>query len=170
MEENRFGAMLPEMRLDFWDALWAGQISSAAALGRRLSVLELPLEPDCACCRCVLRLQYGDAYLRDVWRYGRDRLRVAVGNLLPKAESGIIYGVCRLTTRHIYILACAQGTLAGEALEKRVREDIEKLITCLDQYLNLSSELKEITAPQPLSDIATEQKRTQTKEEAGTDA
>lgn len=158
MEENRFGVMLPEMRLDFWDALWAGQIASPAALDRRLSVLQLPLKSDCLSCRCVLRLQCGDAYLKDVWRYGRDRLRVAVGNLLPKEDSGIVYGVCRLTPRHVYILACAMNGMDGETLSARVKTDVDNLIACLDQYLNLSSELKEITIPETLSVIATEQR------------
>ena len=106
----------------------------------------------------MLRLQCGDAYLKDVWRYGRDRLRVAVGNLLPKEDSGIVYGVCRLTPRHVYILACAMNGMDGETLSARVQDDVAKLVSCLDQYLNLSSELKEITAPEALSAIATEQK------------
>ena len=46
----------------------------------------------------------------------------------------------------------------GETLSARVQDDVAKLVSCLDQYLNLSSELKEITAPEALSAIATEQK------------
>ena len=104
-----------------------GKISSQSALDRRLSVLQLPLKSDCLSCRCVLRLQCGDAYLKDVWRYGRDRLRVAVGNLLPKEDSGVVYGVCRLTPRHVYILACAMNETDGEAFAKRVHDDVARL-------------------------------------------
>lgn len=144
MEGKSLGVLLPELRLDFWDALWEGQIANASVLGRRLKVLELPVTPDAPCCRCVLRLKHGDAYLDHIWRYGRDRLRVAVGNLLPPEDSGVLYGVCRLTPRHIYILACAVGEKDVQALLDRAAQDVAVLIASLEQYLDLESELKEI--------------------------
>ena len=150
MEGNSLGVLLPEMRLDFWDALWEGQISNCAVLARRLKVLEIPLGLDSACCRCVLRLKHGDAYLDQIWRYGRDRLRVAVGNLLPRGESGVLYGVCRLTPRHVYILACAMDGTDEAALGNHARADMNGLIARLDQYLNLRSELREIEPARPL--------------------
>ncbi len=150
MEGSNLGVLLPEMRLDFWDSLWHGQIMSSAVLSRRLSVLQLPIALDAPCCRCVLRLKHGDAYLDQIWRYGRDRLRVAVGNLLPDEGSGVIYGVCRLTPRHVYILACAANGLNPEALMARAQKDIGDLIEQLERYLDLTSELKEIV---PLASI-----------------
>ncbi len=144
MENYNLGVLLPEMRLDFWDALWHGQIGNIGALRRRLSVLELPTDTDAPCCRCVLRLRHGEAYLDNIWRYGRDRLRVAVGNLLPPDEDGVVYGVCRLTPRHVYVLACATGGMRAEELEARAHQDINQLIESLEQYLDLESELKEI--------------------------
>lgn len=144
MEGSSLGVLLPEMRLDFWDALWEGQISNEAVLNRRLQVLELPVSAQAPCCRCVLRLQHGDAYLDHIWRYGRDRLRVAVGNLLPPVEEGVQYGVCRLTPRHVYILACAANGTGAERLEAAANRDISALIGSLGLYLDLESELKEI--------------------------
>lgn len=144
MEGNTLGMLLPEMRLDFWDTLWEGQIASPAALERRLKVLELPVSPDAPCLRCVLRLRHGDAYLDQIWRYGRDRLRVAVGNLLPGEDSGVLYGVCRLTPRHVYILACAEAGTDGPALAAQAERAIQALIGQLADYLDLESELKEI--------------------------
>lgn len=151
MEGKRLGVLLPEMRLDFWDSLWQGQITSIAALQRRLTVLELPVSSEAACCRCVLRLKHGDAYLGQIWRYGRDRLRVAVGNLLPKENDGVVYGVCRLTPRHVYILACAARGQSSDALKEQVETDIRALMTSLEQYLDLESELKEIDTIQSLT-------------------
>ncbi|MDR0896534.1 MAG: hypothetical protein LBN04_01630 [Oscillospiraceae bacterium] len=144
MVESGLGALLPEMRLDFWDSLWNGEITSAHALERRLRVLGLPLGADAPCCRCVLRLAHGDAYLDHIWRYGRDRLRVAVGNLLPSEDRGVVYGVCRLTPRHVYILACATPGMDMAALQARAAEDINALTRALEQYLDLQSDLKEI--------------------------
>lgn len=152
MEGNGLGALLPEMRLDFWDALWEGQISNAAVLGRRLKVLELPISPQAPCCRCVLRLRHGDAYLDHIWRYGRDRLRVAVGNLLPQ-DAGVVYGVCRLTPQHIYILACAASDMGAQTLQSRVQEDVQSLVTALDSYLALESEIKEVVPLRALEDM-----------------
>lgn len=151
MEASGLGALLPEMRLDFWDSFWQGQITNIAALKRRLSVLELPVTVDAPCCRCVLRLRHGDAYLDQIWRYGRDRLRVAVGNLLPHEDKEIFYAVCRLTPRHVYIIASAMEGIDAGALEMRTRGDIESLIQQLEQYLDLESELKEII---PLASLA----------------
>ncbi len=151
MEENNLGVLLPEMRLDFWDSLWNGQIKSPSALNRRLKVLELPTAAESPCCRCVLRLLHGDAYLQQRWRYGRDRLRVAVGNLLPREDSGVLYGVCRLTPRHIYVLACALPGTSEETLVEHATRDIDSLIRSMETYLNLESELKEIV---PLDSLA----------------
>lgn len=158
MEGNTLGVLLPEMRLDFWDALWQGQISNSNVLSRRLKVLELPLKVDTPCCRCVLRLKHGDAYLDHIWRYGRDRLRVAVGNLLPHGEDGVLYGVCRLTPRHVYILACAQEGVDVQALQAHAQQDIASLIGALEQYLDLESELKEIVPVKQLA-LLTEQEQ-----------
>lgn len=151
MEGRSLNILLPEMRLDFWDALWNGQITNEAALERRLSVLQLPVSPAAPCCRCVLRLLHGDDYLDEIWRYGRDRLRVAVGNLLPPEEDGVLYGVSRLTPRHVYILACAVEGTDRETLEKKAHGDMEKLVESLGQYLDLESELKEVV---PVSSLA----------------
>lgn len=153
MEGNSLGVLLPEMRLDFWDSLWDGQISTPAVLSRRLKVLELPVTAESPCCRCVLRLAHGEAYLDHIWRYGRDRLRVAVGNLLPHEESGVLYGVCRLTPRHVYIVACAMKGTDGPALEEKARGDIGALIRALEQYLDLESELKEIVPLKALAEL-----------------
>ena len=153
MEENSLGVLLPEMRLDFWESLWNGQLSSAAALSRRLNVLSLPVVAEAPCCRCVLRLQHGDAYLNQRWRYGRDRLRVAVGNLLPREDHGVFYAVCRLTPRHVYILSCAmEGTSAEELMEK-TQNDINSLIASMEQYLDLASQLKEIVPMESLAKL-----------------
>ncbi len=153
MEGYSLGVLLPEMRLDFWDSLWHGQIATVSALTRRLSVLKLPLSADAPCMRCSLRLKHGDAYLDQIWRYGRDRLRVAIGNLLPDENSGVVYGVCRLTPRHVYILACAADDMHPDTLVERAQQDIGKLIEALSQYLDLESELKEIGPVEPLSGL-----------------
>ena len=153
MEGNSLGILLPELRLDFWDALWEGQISNAAVLSRRLKVLELPVTADAPCCKCVLRLKHGDAYLDDIWRYGRDRLRVAVGNLLPHEENGVLYGVCRLTPRHVYVLACAMEGTDEKTLEVRVANGIQGLVESLELYLDLESEVKEIVPVMALSEL-----------------
>ena len=158
MEGNSLGILLPELRLDFWDALWEGQIANTAVLSRRLKVLELPIGPDTPCCRCVLRMQHGDAYLDHIWRYGRDRLRVAVGNLLPHEESGVLYGVCRLTPRHVYILACAMNGMDEETLTARAKQDVGALIESLEQYLDLETELKEIVPVASLAELTEQQK------------
>ncbi len=152
--ESNLGVLLPEMRLDFWDALWHGQIGNPSALSRRLTVLKLPVGADTPCCRCVLRLKHGDAYLDHIWRYGRDRLRVAVGNLLPGEEDGVLYGVCRLTPKHVYILACAMNGMTVAELEARAEADIGRLIDSLEQYLDLESELKEIVPVDSLTKMA----------------
>lgn len=151
MDARNKDALLPEMRLDFWDELWHGQITNMRALQRRLSVLALPISIEAPCCRCVLRLRHGDAYLNEIWRYGRNRLRLAVGNLLPGDREDIVYGVCRLTPYHIYIVACATGGQTVEQLADSAGEDIGRLIRSLEEYLDLHSELKEIT---PIASIA----------------
>lgn len=158
MEGNSLGVLLPEMRLDFWDSLWEGQISNAAVLSRRLKVLELPVDVSSPCCRCVLRLTHGDAYLDHIWRYGRDRLRVAVGNLLPHEEGGVLYGVCRLTPRHVYILGCAMEGTDAAKLEKHAQQDVAALIEALRNYLDLESELREITPVAAMKDLTQEGK------------
>ena len=154
MESNSLGVLLPEMRLDFWDELWQGQISNASALDRRLKVLALPVRADAPCCRCVLRLKHGDAYLDHIWRYGRDRLRVAVSNLLPSEDGDVVYGVCRLTPRHVYILACACEGTDATALAARAHADIAGLIEALEKYLDLESELKEIVPARSIRHLA----------------
>lgn len=153
MEGKILGILLPEMRLDFWDTLWQGQIASVTALERKLTVLEIPASVASSCCRCVLRLKHGDAYLSQIWRYGHDRLRVAVGNLLPKESRGIVYGVCRLTPRHVYILACAMHGQDSQTLTEQVEMDVQSLMESLEQYLDLQSELKEIIAMPSMADL-----------------
>lgn len=158
MEGNSLGVLLPEMRLDFWDSLMEGQISNAAVLRRRLKVLEIPVDVDAPCCRCVLRLKHGDAYLDHIWRYGRDRLRVAVSNLLPPGDDGVLYGVCRLTPRHVYILACATNGTDADTLQAKAQQDIAALIEALGQYLDLESELKEIVPVASMAELTEEAK------------
>ena len=156
MEGNNLSVLLPEMRLDFWDSLWNGDISNVSALSRRLAVLQLPIDAKAPCCRCVLRLKHGDAYLDHIWRYGRDRLRMAVGNLLPSEVDGVLYGVCRLTPRHVYILACATEGISSEVLAAHTRKDMDRLINSLEQYLDLESELKEIVSVEAIAKLTGE--------------
>ena len=152
MEGKHLSVFLPEMRLDFWDSLWQGQITSVSVLERKLNVLEMPIKADAPCCRCVLRLQHGESYLSQIWRYGKERLRVAFDNLLPKGQ-GVLYGVCRLTPQHVYILACATNGRSADALTEQVHIDIRQLMLSLEQYLDLESELKEIIPMNALTEL-----------------
>ena len=152
MEGKHLSVLLPEMRLDFWDSLWQGQITSVAALERKLSVLQIPVKANAPCCRCVLRLTHGESYLSQIWRYGKERLRVAFDNLLPK-EEGVLYGVCRLTPRHVYILACAAAGQDLDELKAQARRDIQTLMQSLEQYLDLESELKEIVPMDAMTEL-----------------
>ena len=152
MEGKHLSVFLPEMRLDFWDSLWQGQITSVAALERKLSVLEIPVKADTPCCRCVLRLKHGESYLSQIWRYGKERLRVAFDNLLPK-EQGVLYGVCKLTPRHVYILACAANGQDPYELKEQAQRDIQTLTQSLEQYLDLESELKEIIPMEAIAEL-----------------
>jgi len=152
MEGKHLSVFLPEMRLDFWNSLWQGEITSVATLERKLSVLEIPIKVGAPCCRCVLRLMHGESYLSQIWRYGRERLRVAFDNLLPKGQ-GVLYGVCGLTPRHVYILACASAGQDVQALQEQVSLDIGQLMQSLEQYLDLESELKEIISMEAMTEF-----------------
>lgn len=131
----------------YFRELIAGRVPDAEAVVRRLRLLRSRMDPDRACVLIRLGLPDDDGYLADHWRYGPDRLEVAMRNIFGAELQGMRILVSVLPDERLFLLACPMvGEAAPDsddeltnAVLTQTRASIEHVRDYLDIDLSIAS-------------------------------
>jgi hypothetical protein len=113
-------------------------------LRARAATLRIRLALDAPVCLARLQLPQGETYLNEVWRYGRDRLALALRNFFERDEPDLRYVLGVLNPREIKLLACPKAAIDGEALRRRVTERLAQGRVETMEYLELEVKVQSV--------------------------
>ncbi|MDR1262720.1 MAG: hypothetical protein LBK46_04430 [Oscillospiraceae bacterium] len=136
------GAQTPLMRETFFQTLLDGLMHSQSVMRNRLTLLGLPGAADSPCLLITLRMINGEEYLREIWRYGRARLTMALRKFLQSqadqnASDGIAYTLSGLRAGTMRLLACPLTPMSSEPLREHAMGYITDQINRVEEFLEL---------------------------------
>jgi hypothetical protein len=137
-------AQTPLMRETFFQTLLDGLMHSESVMRNRLNMLGLPDTADAACMLVTLRMLDGDTYLRDIWRYGRARLTMALRKFLqdPDEREGddsprVVYTISGLRAGTMRLLACPLAPASIDQLRGAAMSHVNAQVARVEEYLGL---------------------------------
>ena len=144
-------SMMQLARHEFLRRVIAGQEQNPAHIRRYLRLLRSQMDPDKPCVLIALDYPDDDGYLSDHWKYGADRLEVAMRNIFGAELEGIRMLVSVLPDERIYLLACPmldRETVSGPEMVELVCSHTEWAIGHVRDYLKIEMDIAAVyTAP-----------------------
>ncbi len=129
--------VLPILQTEFFHGLLEGVPLRREDVRTRVAALQIQAALDAPVCLTRLRLPQGDVYLDEVWRYGRDRLEVALRNFFERDLPQVRYVLGVLGPQEIKLLTCPKESMTAEALQAHTRQQIASARQLLQEYLEL---------------------------------
>lgn len=140
--------------------LLSGKVHDADAMVRHLRLLRSMMDTDRACVLVQLGLPEDDGYLADHWRYGPDRLEVAMRNLFGAELAGMRILVSVLPDERLFLLACP---MTGQKAPEDERELVDVVlgqtqasIEHVRDYLNIDLSIASVQVLPSLQALVTE--------------
>lgn len=138
--------VLPILQAEFYHSLLGeAALPPPDEMRARASALRISLALDAPVCLARLQLPQGETYLNEVWRYGSDRLALALRNFFERDEPDLRYVLGVLNPREIKLLACPKAAIDGEALRTRVTERLAQGRAETMEYLELEVRVQTIS-------------------------
>lgn len=136
--------MMLLQRHDFFRRVIAGEESDPDRIRRYMRLLRSRMDPEKACVLLSLRLAEEGEELSDHWRYGPERLEVAMRNIFGAELSGMRLLFSILRDERIFLLACpmlGRETPPEEKLVDIVTDYTRRTIDHVREYLGISLEI-----------------------------
>lgn len=153
---------LQQCRHAYFREMLSGKVCSVDAMTRRLRLLRSRMDPQRACVLIRLGLPDDDGYLADHWRYGPDRLEVAMRNIFGAELAGMRILVSVLSDERLFLLACpmegedAPGVQDG--LTDIVLEQTRSSIEHVRDYLNIDLSIASVRVLPSLAALVKDEK------------
>ena len=156
-QEGVLEDVLPLLQTEFYHSLAQGAPLTLQELRMRVAALQLPVVLDAPVCVARLCLPQGDTYLDEVWRYGRDRLEVALRNFFERDLPDVRYVLHVCTPREMKLLACPKRALSAQALQEHTQAHLARVCAEILEYLDLEVQVREICAYDSLAALCGKQ-------------
>ena len=98
--------MMMLCRHEFLRALLSEKIEGEEEVRSRLQLLRSRMDPDQACVLVEIDLPHGEEYMAARWRYGSERLEIALRNFFGSEMNGMRMLTSVISPSHIRLLAC----------------------------------------------------------------
>jgi len=132
-----FTDVLPILQAEFFHSLLEDVAMPPEELRARAAALRIRISLDAPVCLARLQLPQGQISLDEVWRYGRNRLEIALRNFFERDEDDLRYVLGVLNPREIKLLACPKSAMDSGTLRRRVSERISRGRAEVTEYLDL---------------------------------
>jgi len=143
---DAFTDVLPILQAEFFHSLLEdAALPPPDELRARAAALHIPLATDAPVCLARLQLPQGETYLSEVWRYGRERLELALRNFFERDEPDLRCVLGVLNPREIKLLACPKAPIGAEALRHRVAERLAQGHAETLEFLELEVKVESVT-------------------------
>ncbi len=133
-------AMMQLTRHEFFRKVISGKEQNPERIRRYMLLLRSKMDPDRPCVLLKFDLPDADGYLADHWKYGPDRLEVAMRNIFGAEKNGVRMLVSVQEDERIFLLACPMlyhEAPTGDELESMVIEHTEDAIRHVEDYLGI---------------------------------
>ncbi|MDR0397310.1 MAG: hypothetical protein LBH66_08420 [Oscillospiraceae bacterium] len=130
-------AQTPMLRETFFQTLLDGLMRSQSVMRNRLNMLGLSAAADAPCLLVTLRMENGEEYLREVWRYGRARLTMALRKFFQRDRESIAYTLSGLRAGSMRLLACPLVDMETAALRSIAMGYVNQQISRVEEFLGL---------------------------------
>ncbi len=137
--------VLPILQNEFYHSLLEGAPLKPDELAARTTALRMQIALDAPVCVAQLQLPRGEVYLEEVWRYGRDRLEVALRNFFERDLPDLRYVLGVKSPQEIKLLACPKADIDAERMREKVAERISSARAELREYLELEVKVSGLT-------------------------
>lgn len=148
------------IRHAYFRDLIGGKVHSVDAMVRRLRLLRSRMDTERACVLIRLGLPEGDGYLADHWRYGSDRLEVAMRNIFGAELAGMRILVSVLPDERLFLLACPMfgedAPAVQDGLTDIVMDQTKKSIEHVRDYLDIDLSVASIRVLPSLAALVNE--------------
>ena len=149
--------MMQLARHEFFRRVIGGKESSPERIRRYLRLLRSRMDPTRPCVLMRLAMPEDDGYLPMHWRYGPDRLEVAMRNIFGAELNGMRLLVSVLENEEIYLLACPMlehEAPAADEMERIAVEHAEWACEHVREYLDIEMEIDGVRRLSSLYDLA----------------
>ena len=136
--------MLQMARHDFFRHLLSDHYADEEKIRRQMGLVRSRMDPDRPCVVLRLSTPDEDGYLRSHWKYGPDRLEVAMRNFFGAELHGMRILISILPDERLYLVACPM--LGCEAPEREemlsiVRSHAEGVIRHVKDYMGIELDI-----------------------------
>lgn len=166
--ESETSSIVPMLRAQYINDICMGGIQSRQIIEKRGSLLGFDETMSQPCALLVYTINEFDSFLENVWGYGRERLNIALSNLLGSREYDVIFHSVYNDGNEFYVFAYQrQNTLmkfedlVNQELMKaiintRTLLGIDLIIKCLDfsnNFIEFANKQEIISSPLDSDDI-----------------
>lgn len=156
-QEIGHGDVLPLLQNEFFHALLGGARVTPAELRLRMQALELTLDEASPLAVAQLRLPDDQVYIDQVWRYGRERLKVALHNFFDRELPQGRFVVDVMSLQEIKLLFCPCRPIGEEEMLALFYEHLTVVREEIKLYLDLGMKVGTVTVYKNLSTLASQQ-------------
>ena len=152
--------MMQLCRHEYFRKLLSGQVTDEAGMRRMLRLLRSRMDPDMPCVLMKLDFPEDDGYLAAHWRYGPDRLEVAMRNIFGAELQGMRILVSVLPDERLYLLACpmlGSQIPEDESMTSLVVCHAEESIRHVSEYLDIDLKIASVTVYPKLTALISQQ-------------
>ena len=132
-------------RHDFFRSILTGKVQDEAKMRARMGMLRSRMDADRPCVLIELAHPDNDGYLALHWRYGADRLEVAMRNFFGAELSGMRILVSVLPDERMFLLACpmigAENVPNEQDMLEQVKALVNQNIQEVQEYLNIDLQM-----------------------------
>ena len=139
--------ILQQCRHEFFRKLLGGEVSRNDDVVGKLMMLRSKMDPDQPCVVVPMSLPAGDRFLSDRWRYGYERLELALRNILGTEMGGMHILVSVLPDEEIYLLAYPMrgSKVDVENTLPKMQKHVSDAIVHIKEYLGLELVPEQVT-------------------------
>lgn len=148
--------IMQQCRHEYFRQLLGGEIRDASNASRTLRMLRSRMDQTQKCMVMHLSMPDGDHFLSDRWRYGHERLEVAIRNFLGAEMEGIRMLVSVLPDEEIYLLCCPmiEAEVNLDAMNGSLLEHTRDALIHISSFLGLSLVVDDVVMLNSVLDLA----------------
>lgn len=126
--------------------LLAGSIHSVDMLKELTNMMRFPISMDAPCMIIEMDTPEGDEYLAGRWRYGSERLEVALRNFFGNYIVDYYFGIAVVSSTTMrMIIAAFREDDQEHPIDQKIMDALSEAVESIEQYLDLRINVKSVS-------------------------
>lgn len=142
--EEMQGDVLGLLQMEFFHTLMGGARMAPEKLENRVRALKLQIETESPLAVAHMRMPHGQVYIDQVWRYGRDRLKVALHNFFDRELPQGRFVLDVMSLSEIKLMFCPREPMGEQAMLDLFYDHLTRAREEVKQYLDLGMQVTRV--------------------------